>query len=232
MYHSRVGVRSRIGGSTHQHPFHVVANVRPLISSVAVIEVDDEETTPKPAKLVRTHAVEIKADTKKKELTFADSFFANRLINFGLTPWDVWSQEDLARELQKSYIALRLARETIAKMRIRNAKPTVKEDSDAQVSILAIDDALARTNRFVYMELYTSFFRWATPMLMPSLVGTGPDYMPWYICAKCLMTTRALIGEPNPDGSPCVRDECNGKRRKLNWTDLKRKEHVQSKILF
>jgi hypothetical protein len=168
-------------------------------------------------------------------------------LNWGETPWDNLSREELLRESQKMYAALEAADTVIDQTRHNRLSPHLS-DNDLQagpekireaIDRLAAEDgywgagaggraremvrqAMSRAAGYHREEVSQCFFRYAIDLLFKEPEGL-PIGSGWAICPSCgRMLGRDGFGETSA-GRQCSEvypGACDGEFRLLSWDDL------------
>lgn len=140
-----------------------------------------------------------------------------KTLNWGETPWDSLTREELLREVQRTYIALLHCRSVMKLSRGPNPEPNSFWDSERGTGNRAMAMANQVLNpisaEFSDEEIYRSFFRYAVDLLFDGL-GEG-----WVVCPKCDI----MLGAIEKAGQPCSENGCDGVMRKLQWSVLAKK---------
>jgi hypothetical protein len=168
-------------------------------------------------------------------------------LEWGETPWDDLTREELLKEVWKMFSALQSANSVLQRAVDARFLPFVDlSDGDfsraqREVVQLAANDlywgqgtggaaidkvnqALSRANKYSSENLYRSFFRYADDLLFKRTtkrIGWG-----WVVCSKC----GQMVGETRDGksdlGKPCKYGEkdCKGTYRRLKWSDLSPKK--------
>lgn len=165
-------------------------------------------------------------------------------LNWGQTPWDALSREELLREVWKMFSALQSANSALLQIRdslFWNRAGLSESDTSEQIrkkienaaagdlywgkgtagsAISKIEQALCRTEKYSSEDIYRSFFRYADDLLFKRnglRIGFG-----WAVCPKCgTMVGETLDGE-SAVGKTCdwKVGKCGGILRPLEWSDL------------
>lgn len=147
-------------------------------------------------------------------------------LEWGETPWDNLSREELLREVQRMASALITAQSTIKMMRVGNETSTYWTQGVGGSALHKIDQALHLANEYESENLYRSFYRYAVDLLFDCSVNRYIGFG-WAVCPVC----GTMFGE-TPDGvssvgTPCathLNKECPGILRPIEWGDLQPQE--------
>lgn len=151
---------------------------------------------------------------------------AKRKLNWGETPWDDLSREELLREVQKLYSALDAARSVMTIVSKSNPSGFWRGTGSGRLAIEKCAQAQERARMFDSESVYRSFFRYADDLLFE---GMGCD---WVVCDRCegmwsniAPEGKDLVGEPCRN---CDRKGIDSPLRKITWDDLKPKERTDA----
>lgn len=144
-----------------------------------------------------------------------------RELEWGETPWDGMTREQLLREVQRMYSALTSARSALRLIRHNDrGSPFWGSEGSGGLAIGKADQIVAAVETDHDAEsVYRAFFRYADDLLFD---GLGSD---WRICEQGHMTAA-------PDRSPpteCALCRYEGRTatvRPLAWSDLARRPVV------
>ena len=170
-------------------------------------------------------------------------------LDWGETPWDGLSSEELLRECWKMFAALQSAESIIKQCRIQylwHKLPSGIEQEqvhEAMESLIKADpywghgmggrameevrQAMSRRDAFDSEDIYRSFFRYATDLLFEERDGMEIGFG-WDVCPVCGdMIGRSGDGKRHgglacKDTASCGRTngECPGIMRPIDWVDL------------
>jgi hypothetical protein len=148
-------------------------------------------------------------------------------LEWGQTPWDDLSRDDLLREVRRMYAAI-VALETVAKLcRVSDeASPFWSMRGTGGRGLEHARQILQPLHAAYGSEsIFRSYFRYAVDLLFD---GLGVE---WAVCDVC---GQMLGGHLGADGSyksvagqPCASHlgrECSGILRPLKWEDLQRQD--------
>jgi hypothetical protein len=141
----------------------------------------------------------------------------NKSLQFGKTPWDGLSHEDLLRETQRMASALIRARSVLQQVcQGREESPYWRPDGLGGDALARIDQALVRYDEAGDWGCYRAFFRYADSLLF----AAGPMNDPWWICDRC-KGMQSPCGPDQAGASTCYRAGCEGQvLRPITWQDL------------
>lgn len=144
---------------------------------------------------------------------------SKRKLEWGQTPWDDLSREELLREVQRMYVALSAARGVLVVSALENPVPYWSQAGVGGRAITKVYKALSRLESFDSESVYRAFFRYANDLLF------GEEEDGWTICDQCegmrasvLPREESQIGRPCPD---CYRKGITSVLRRITWEDLK-----------
>lgn len=144
-------------------------------------------------------------------------------LQWGETPWDKLSQEELLREVQRIFSALQSTESVLRILRAQDVESSFW--SDQGTGGQALDRAAQVINpiyeRYDGETMYKSFFRYA-----PSLLFNVPVEEKWIICPVCggmwgwRKDIAQYVGTLCSEHPMTQQSECKGVLRWLEWSDL------------
>lgn len=140
-------------------------------------------------------------------------------LQWGETPWDGLSRDELLREVQRMYAAI-VALETTAKLCSFQQEQSPFWRSTAGTGGRALEHARQVLQplhtKYTSENIYRAFFRYATDLLFD---GVGSQ---WAVCDQCGEMLGTIEGQASKIGEPCAPPfGCgNGVMRKPQWKDL------------
>ncbi len=143
-------------------------------------------------------------------------------LQWGETPWDNLSREDLLREVQRMYAAVLSADGALSLCR-GNERGGFWSASGGTGGRALAKCELARAwveSEYDHENVYRAFFRYAVDLLFSPELGFG-----WTACDGCDVLTGPMDGKPivGQPCSECARQGRQSVRRPLEWRDLERK---------
>lgn len=139
-------------------------------------------------------------------------------LEWGETPWDNLTKEELLREVQRMYCAVSSAYSVLLDYAGSDpSHPFWSKEGRGARTLEMCRQSLANLEDYEPDNMYRSFFRYAHDLLFDSnpnaVLGFG-----WHICPKC----GTMRGSKNDVlvGESCMEPKCNGVLRKLEWGDL------------
>lgn len=151
---------------------------------------------------------------------------AERYLEWGQTPFDDLSREELLRQCQRLYSATLSLTSTLLQARHGNERsPYWGPGGSGALALEKGEQALpAARGDFGGETIYRAFFRYADDLLFESkgAMRLGFD---WHVCTVC----KTMRGSSRPEdanrvGQPCPSPSyqpCSGTLRLLTWDDLK-----------
>lgn len=148
-------------------------------------------------------------------------------LEWGQTPWDDLSKEELLKEVQKMFSALMSAM-SVLKMNMIGYENSPFWSNRKGTGARAIEKARQVIDpiygKFDRESIYRSFYRTANDLLFDNSkfdLGFG-----WSVCPICGLMIGADIDGKRHDGEICqevmlTRSGCNGILRPLIWDDLR-----------
>lgn len=141
-----------------------------------------------------------------------------RELNFGQTPWDDCSREDMLRELQRFYSACLSMRSALALLQPQHGPlcPPFWDLLGTAGRALAKGDQALEKYEPMSEDIYRAFFRYADDLLFE---GVGSN---WRVCERGHMLAR-LPDEPPPTSCTICEHEMGrgpSPMRPLVWADL------------
>lgn len=140
-------------------------------------------------------------------------------LQWGMTPWDNLSRDELLREVQRMYAAV-VALETTAKLCSIREENSPFWRSTAGTGGRALEHARQILEplhtKHGAEHIYRAFFRYAVDLLFE---GLGSQ---WAVCDECGQMLGTSEGQESQIGKPCSGPFGCGKgvRRALEWRDL------------
>jgi hypothetical protein len=148
-------------------------------------------------------------------------------LEWGQTPWDNLSREELLREVWRMYLALRATDTVMAQFQYgHEASPFWSPGGTGGKAAEMLRQILGPLHeQFSSGEMYDRFFRYAGDLLFDGSTGYRTGHG-WAICSVC-GAMYAGAGEP-PIGQSCGsrpmgEPGCQGVFRLLQWEDFGRK---------
>lgn len=139
-------------------------------------------------------------------------------LQWGETPWDELSRDDLLREVQRMYAALVALNTTAGLCRFREeASPFWGTRGTGGRAIEHARQILEPLHaKYSSEQIFRSFFRYAVDLLFENLGSQ------WAVCDQCGQMLGTVEGQPSKIGEPCAPPFGCGKgvTRKLEWKDL------------
>jgi hypothetical protein len=143
-----------------------------------------------------------------------------RRLNWGETPWDHLSRDELLREVQRLYSALKSAQSEVRCSRLANPhSPYWTDPQGFGARVLAkVEMAIQKSEaaKCDSDDVYRQFFRYAVDLLFTPEIGFG-----WWICDVC----GTMMGAPHEGQDrtrECYTPACNkAPLRPITWDDLK-----------
>ena len=144
-------------------------------------------------------------------------------LEWGQTPWDNKSREELLLDVKRMYGALTALDSVAALCKCGHETSLfwLRTNADTQGSGYRALELAKQILEPLHKEwgsedIYRCYFRYAFDLLFDGEMGFG-----WYVCDKCKrMVGRSRSGEPR-DGQACLFPSCDGSYRKITWDDLK-----------
>lgn len=149
----------------------------------------------------------------------------SKKLEWGQTPWDNLTREELLREVQRMASALQSANSVLKMVEaVGSDHPFWTEGTGARAAA-KVNQALFRLADYSSENVYRSFYRYADDLLFDRStkprIGWG-----WAVCPVC----DQMIGEGTEGqsavGTPCashLHNECAGILRAITWDDLQPK---------
>ena len=145
-------------------------------------------------------------------------------LEWGQTPWDSMSKEDLIREVQRMYSAVGSLESCLSMQKSVCPESPYWGAGGAGGRALSKADQVQQSVEKTYDrdDLYRSFYRYADDLLFNG-VGFG-----WDICPKCGMMIGASIDGSRHTGKMCgdaigMQDgTCTGILRPIQWDDIRK----------
>lgn len=138
-------------------------------------------------------------------------------LNWGETPWDNLTREELLRHVQRLYCAADAARSILHSTAAMQWGAYWSQEGSGGRALQKTEQACdIAVNGFNKEDIYRCFFRYAADLLFEGL-GAG-----WAVCPLCgQMIGKAGDGWP-ATGRKCsdFRNGCDGVLRLLTWEDL------------
>lgn len=149
-------------------------------------------------------------------------------LNWGETPWDKMTREELLREVQRMYAAVNAADSVLNLMRI-DENGNRREDgfwgkggTAGRAHEMTRQIAEPLWNEYDREQMYDGFFRYANDLLFDRSTGYRIGFG-WAVCPVC----GDMYGETGDGrssiGRPCnehLREDCPGVLRPLTWDDM------------
>ena len=145
-------------------------------------------------------------------------------LEWGETPWDNFSREDLLREVQRMYSAVLSAHSVMILSREPSSLFWWSDDGSGRRALAKTQMVLDKVKELGYKDenIYRSFFRYAIDLLFTPELGFG-----WAVCDTCDSMIGSGVDTKDMVGEECPFCKNNGKlslMRKLEWKDLAKKE--------
>lgn len=139
-------------------------------------------------------------------------------LEWGETPWDDLTKEELLREVQRMYCAVSSAYGVLLEDAERNeGHPFWSNEGRGGRTLEMCRQSLAKLEDYEPENIYRSFFRYAHDLLFDpnpnAVIGFG-----WHICPKC--GTMRGGNKEFLAREPCMETKCDGILRKIEWGDL------------
>ncbi|MHD0644161.1 hypothetical protein ACYPKM_00825 [Pseudomonas aeruginosa] len=139
-------------------------------------------------------------------------------LEWGQTPFDKLSREELLLHCSRLYSATRALQSTLAML-----TAPMKSKDFASLSLEKGRQALAKVDEgFSQESIYKAYYRYADDLLFENtpkvMVGEG-----WVLCPKCQgMYGGGSVKEGTlcNEAMPAPNNPCDGLLRKLEWSDL------------
>ncbi len=152
----------------------------------------------------------------------ADSSDDKIKLKWGQTPFDNLSREELLREVQRMFSALKSAKTVLSMAMLDNENSPYWDIGIALEKVNQVVNGIY--DKFDRESVYRVFFRYANDLLFDTSkynIGTG-----WSVCPICGMMIGSDIDGTRHDGKICKEvilgnSMCNGILRPLIWDDLK-----------
>ncbi len=147
-------------------------------------------------------------------------------LNWGETPFDNLSPEDMLRELQRAYSALLSCRSALSMLRGHERTAYWSKEGTGGHAIAKADSVIEPVeNEHGSEQIYRSFYRYADDLLFEDC---GMRFN-WDVCPKCGTMLGAgadgkrHTGQVCSEGFPGQAAKCDGVFRPLTWDDLAKK---------
>lgn len=136
-------------------------------------------------------------------------------LEYGQTPWDDMSREELLREMQRAYAAVDAARSALELSVGSEPVPFWRAGGRGYRALEMCEAVVSRVERqFNSEDVYRAFFRYAVDLLFGPEFGSG-----WRVCPKGHM----LGDTPTTEGarrSHRVCSLCDAPMRDIEWRDI------------
>lgn len=140
-------------------------------------------------------------------------------LNFGQTPWDNLSREELLREVQRYHSALTSAASVLRLCNFASDNHGFWTEGSGGIAIEKAERIKARLDGFNSESVFRSFFRYADDLLFEGL-GDG-----WVACGQCeVLWSQMGPVDPGPRYcNDCKRKGIESLLRPITWDDLRPK---------
>lgn len=144
-------------------------------------------------------------------------------LQWGETPWDALSRDELLREVQRMASALISASSVLRILRAPQPHSLFwTDDGSGAEALVKATAALARIQPYGNEAVYRAFFRYADDLLFSPPIGRS-----WAVCPICGRMFGASIDGRSAVGRACGEilglGTCAGVLRAITWDDLKPK---------
>lgn len=148
-------------------------------------------------------------------------------LEWGETPWDNMSHEQLSREVQRMFSVLESAKSVLGILKVQTGEGSPfwgKQGSGGRALDRASQVIAPVYEEYDQESVYKAFFRYA-----PSLLFNVPDEEKWVICPECGemwsgKNAMRYIGTACADHPVLQSGGCKGMFRLLEWDDLAKKD--------
>lgn len=143
-------------------------------------------------------------------------------LEWGQTPWDSLTREELLREVQRMYCALSSLNDIVLGERDRNPDhPFWGKDGRGGRGVEMANQALSRLDEYDRESVYRSFFRYAYDLLFNEDSGVEIGFR-WIVCPKCgvMIGNRRGASLGVACGNVGLTSGCDGVFRQIEWSDL------------
>lgn len=148
-------------------------------------------------------------------------------LEWGQTPWDDMSKDELLHEVWRMYSAMRSLYSVLKMHEVDNKNHPYFSKSGVGGNAIEkgrqILEPLFNQYENGESDIYRSFFRYADDLLFDTSTGYTMVGSGWNVCPKCGTMIGTNPNGTNPTGTPCqfCKEEPRGVYRLLTWEDLK-----------
>lgn len=151
----------------------------------------------------------------------ADKKKRRKNLKWGHTPWETMPREQLEREMEKAYFALRNCSATLRQHRLGyESTPYWQEGGSGHQALALAEDVFAPyVEQYMEPEFYYEFYRTAYPLIFPSQAHRN-----WAYCPECKNMLSGLKKEETEKniGKPCPFSNCNGVMEWYTWEQFRK----------